>query len=167
MSRAVLQTDPPVNSVHGLSRSDSSQGGESMTRRRLVFFSVAIQSVLCLTHLLLYKTWTFASAGSDTPGALWLKLVLGFLSVSFVAATLLAFRYTNGMVRAIYRMAAVWIGLVSFLFLAAVFTWILFGVARLGGLDMNFTGPWGCCSALQSSPGSTGFSMQAGLGSPE
>jgi uncharacterized protein len=63
--------------------------------------------------------------------------------VSFVAATLLAFRYTNGMVRAIYRMAAVWIGLVSFLFLAAVSSWILFGAARLAGLDMNFHGTVG------------------------
>jgi predicted MPP superfamily phosphohydrolase len=138
MNHAVLQTDPPVNSVHGLSRSDSSQVGESMTRRRLVFFSVVIQFVLWLTHLLLYKTWTFASAGSDTPRALWLKLVLGFLSVSFVAASMLAFRYTNGVIRTIYRIAAVWIGLVSFLFVAAVSSWILFGVARLAGLDMNF-----------------------------
>ena len=138
MKAAPLQTDPPLTPIYGLGRSDSSQVGESLTRTRLVFFSVVIQSVLWLTHLLLYKTWTFASAGSDTPGALWLKLALGFLSVSFVAASLLAFRYTNGMVRAIYRIAAVWIGLVSFLFVAAVSSWILFGVARLAGLDMNF-----------------------------
>jgi hypothetical protein len=115
MNGEAFEADPPVTLVYGLSRGDSSQVGESMTPRRLVFFSVVIQSVLWLTHLLLYKTWTFASAGSDTPGALWLKLVLGFLSVSFVAASLLAFRYTNGMVRATYRIAAVWIGLVSFL----------------------------------------------------
>src|SRR5580704_11542062 len=138
MNGAALQTDPPVMPVNGLSRSDSSQVGESMTRRRLVSFSVVIQSVLWLTHLLLYKTWTFASAGSDTPRALWLKLVLGFLSVSFVAASMLAFRYTNGVIRTIYRIAAVWIGLVSFLFVAAVSSWIVFGVARLAGLDLNF-----------------------------
>jgi hypothetical protein len=97
-----------------------------------------IQSVLCLTHLLLYETWTFSPAGSDTRGALWIKLVLGFFSVSFVAASLLAFRYTNAAVRAFYRAAAVWMGLVSFLLLAAVSSWSIFGVARLAGLDMNF-----------------------------
>ena len=45
---------------------------------------------------------------------LWIKLVLGFLSVSFVAASLLAFRYTNAALRAFYRAAAVWLGLLTF-----------------------------------------------------
>jgi predicted MPP superfamily phosphohydrolase len=109
-----------------------------MSRKRLISFIAVIQSVLFLTHLFLYETWTFSPAGRDAHGALWTKVVLGFLSVSFVTASLLAFRYTNAAVRGLYRLAAVWIGLVSFLFLAAVFAWIIFGVARLTGLDMNF-----------------------------
>src|SRR5438309_8350310 len=109
-----------------------------MSLRREVFgFIAVIQSVLFLTHYLLYETWAFSPAGSETPGTFWIKLVLGFLSVSFVAASLLAFRYTNATVRAFYRAAAVWIGLVSFLFLAAIFSWMIFGVARLAGLGMN------------------------------
>jgi predicted MPP superfamily phosphohydrolase len=109
-----------------------------MTRIRLIAFIAVIQSILFLTHLLLYETWIFSSSGNNTPGSLWIKLVLGFLSVSFVAVSLLAFRYTNRIVRAIYRVAAVWIGLLSFLFVAAASSWILFGVARLAGLDMKF-----------------------------
>ena len=109
-----------------------------MARRRLIGFITVVQSVLCLAHLLLYETWTFSPAGSDTAGALWIKLLLGFLSVSFVAASLLAFRYTNAAVRAFYTVAAVWLGLVSFLLPAAVSSWIIFGVARLAGLEMNF-----------------------------
>jgi predicted MPP superfamily phosphohydrolase len=107
-------------------------------RREVIGFIAVIQSVLFLTHYLLYETWAFSPAGSDTPGALWIKLVLGFFSVSFVAASLLAFRYTNAAVRAFYRAAAVWIGLVSFLFLATIFSWMIFGVARVAGLGMNF-----------------------------
>ena len=109
-----------------------------MERKRLIGLIAVIQSVLCLIHLLFYETWIFSPAGRDTHGALWIILVLGFLSVSFVAASLLAFRYTNAALRAFYRVAAVWMGLVSFLFLAAVASWIIFGVARLAGLDMNF-----------------------------
>ena len=109
-----------------------------MTRRRLFGFIAVIQSVLCLTHLLLYETWTFSPAGSATSGALWIKLALGFLSMSFVAASLLAFRYTNAVLRAFYRIAAVWVGMLSFLFLAAVFSWIIFGITQLAGLDVNF-----------------------------
>jgi predicted MPP superfamily phosphohydrolase len=106
--------------------------------KRLIVLIAMIQSVLFLTHLLLYETWTFSTAGSDPLGANWIKLALGFLSVSFVAASLLAFRYTNAALRAFYQAAAVWMGLVSFLFLAAVSSWIIFGVARVAGLDMNF-----------------------------
>ncbi len=109
-----------------------------MTRKRLIGFIAVIQSVLCLTHLLLYETWAFSPTGSNTPGAFWIKLAIGFLSLSFVAASLLAFRYTNAVVRAFYRVAAVWMGLVSFLFVAAVFSWIIFGVARVARLNLNF-----------------------------
>lgn len=107
-------------------------------RRGLFGFIGVFQSVLFLTHYFLYKTWTFSTGERASHGALWIKLVLGFLSVSFVAASLLAFRHTNAALRAFYRAAAVWIGLVSFLFLAAISSWIIFGVTRLAGLDVNF-----------------------------
>src|SRR5271170_3696514 len=105
-------------------------------RRELIGFIAVIQSVLFLTHYLLYETWTFSPAGSETPGTFWVKLVLGFLSVSFVAASLLAFRYTNAALRAFYRVAAVWLGLLTFLFFAAIFSWIIYGVALLARLDL-------------------------------
>jgi uncharacterized protein len=109
-----------------------------MLRKRIIGFITVIQSVLWFTHLLLYETWTFSPVGSETPGAFWIKLVLGFLSVGFVAASLLAFRYTNGVLRAFYRVAAVWVGLLTFLFFGAVCSWIIFGVARLAGVNVNF-----------------------------
>jgi predicted MPP superfamily phosphohydrolase len=109
-----------------------------MTRKGLIGFIATVQSVLCLTHLFLYETWTFSPVGSDNPGAFWIKLALGFLSVSFIAASLLAFRYTNAALRVFYRAAAVWVGMLTFLFVAAVSSWIIFGVARLAGLDVNF-----------------------------
>jgi predicted MPP superfamily phosphohydrolase len=107
-------------------------------QRRLIGTIAIIQAVLCLTHLLLFETWAFSPTGTDIRGTFWIKLALGFLSVSFVGASLLAFRYTNPVLRAFYRVAAVWMGLVSFLFLASVCSWIVFAVTRLAGLDMNF-----------------------------
>jgi predicted MPP superfamily phosphohydrolase len=106
--------------------------------RRLFGFIAVIQFVLFLTHFLLYETWTFSPADGITQDALWIKLLLGFLSVSFVAASLLAFRYTNTVVRTFYRAAAVWLGLLTFFFLAAVSSWLIFGVVRLAGLNANF-----------------------------
>ncbi len=104
------------------------------SRRRLFTFILIVQSVFFLTHFVLYQTWTFPSSS----GPLWLKLLLTTLSVSFVAASLLAFRYTNVFVRTLYRIAAVWAGLLSFLFIAALGSWIFFGLAHLAGLDPNF-----------------------------
>ena len=107
-------------------------------QKGLIGLIVILQAVLFLTHFLVYETWTFSPAGSDIPGTLWIKLVLSFLSVSFVAASLLAFRYTDAAVRAFYRIAAVWLGFLTFLFFAAVCSWIIFGVARLAGLVVSF-----------------------------
>jgi hypothetical protein len=106
-------------------------------RSRLIGFIAVLQSVLFLTHFLLYETWTYP-AESGTPLAMWVKPLLVFLSVSFVAASLLAFRYTNTPVRTFYRIAAIWVGLLTFLFIAMLASWFIFGVARVAGLNVNF-----------------------------
>jgi hypothetical protein len=104
---------------------------------RIAQFIVIIQSVLFLVHFFLFRTWTFAYAASPFL-LLWLKLLFGFLSISFVSASLLAFRYTNTGVRAFYRLAAVWLGLLTFLFAAALATWLMFGISVFLGLHMSF-----------------------------
>jgi hypothetical protein len=105
--------------------------------KRFITFIVVIQTILFLAHFFLYETWTFSSANSGSGAALGLKLVLGLLSVSFVAASLLAFRYTNAAVRAFYRAAATWMGLLSFLLLAAVASWAIFGIGMVAGFHLN------------------------------
>jgi uncharacterized protein len=105
-------------------------------RKRFVSFIVIIQSVLFLTHFFLYKTWTFAAMTGHNHATA--KLVFGFLSISFVTASLLAFRYNNPLVRAFYRVAAVWVGWLTFLMFAAACSWIIFGMERLAGLTMDF-----------------------------
>ena len=86
-----------------------------MAQKRLVGFIAIVQSVIFLAHFFLYETWAFSPAGSNAPVPLWIKVGLGLLSVSFVAASLLAYRYTNAPLRAFYRVAAVWLGVLTFL----------------------------------------------------
>jgi hypothetical protein len=107
-------------------------------RTGLIGFIAVIQSILFLTHFLLYETWTISAGESSGGGPVWLKTLMAILSVSFLAASLLAFRYTNGALRLFYRAAAVWLGLLSFLFLAAVSSWLVYALARLAGLHTNF-----------------------------
>ena len=106
--------------------------------RRLIGFIVVVQSVLFLIHFVLYQTWTFSPAENGNYATFWIGMVLGLLSVSFVTASLLAFRYTNAALRAFYRAAAVWLGLLTFLFAASVASWTIFGITRLAGLSLNF-----------------------------
>ena len=82
-------------------------------RPGLLVFIAVFQTVLFLTHFFLYETWTFSPGESDAAGPLWLKLIVGVLSVSFLAASLLAFRYTSATLRVFYRGAAVWLGLLD------------------------------------------------------
>src|SRR6266446_1214861 len=104
---------------------------------RFIGFLAIFQSILFLVHVFLYETWTF-SAGENLPATPLLKIVLGALSVSFLAASVLAFRHTNPVLRVFYRIAAVWLGLVSFLFFAAALSWIVFGIALLAGWHADF-----------------------------
>src|SRR5216684_6756684 len=105
---------------------------------RFIGFLAIFQSILFLVHVFLYETWTFSTAGNDLPSTPLLKIVLAALSVSFLAASVLAFRHTNAVLRVFYRIAAVWLGLVSFLFFAAALSWIVFGIALVAGWHADF-----------------------------
>jgi hypothetical protein len=53
-----------------------------------------------------------------------LRGALFLLSVSFIIAALLGYRYSNPLVSLIYKIAAVWLGILNFLFWAACLCWI-------------------------------------------
>jgi predicted MPP superfamily phosphohydrolase len=105
-----------------------------MRLRRFLHFIVIVQSLLLLVHLLLYDTWIFRAPA----GRRWTLWVFAALSVSFVAASLIALRYTNAVARAFYRAAAVWLGGLTFFAAAAVLAWIVFAAATLAGIALDF-----------------------------
>ena len=105
------------------------------SRKQLIVFIGVIQSILFVAHFFLYQTWAFLAGAGTLFG---IKLALAVLSISFIGSSLLAFRYTNAAVRAVYKASAIWLGLLSFLFLAAIASWIIFGVTQVAGLEINF-----------------------------
>jgi len=106
-------------------------------RKRIAIFVAIVQSVLFAAHWFIYRTWSDFWIAADPPGISRLGWAVAILSVSFVAATFLAWRYTNQVVRTIYRIAAVWLGLLSFLFFAACGCWLLLGAAHLLGWHLR------------------------------
>src|SRR5262249_1557148 len=109
----------------------------NQVKARIAVFVVVIQSVLFMAHWFLYETWIAFWGAPHHPQVSKLQVVLALLSVSFVVASLLAWRSSHLAVRILYRISAVWLGFLSFSFLAAGSCWAVYGAARLVGLHLN------------------------------
>ncbi len=96
----------------------------SPRRARLPIAIAVLQSVLFAIHYLLYVSWAFFWGKPEFPHPR--ALALAVLSVSFLAASFLAHEFFNPVVRAIYTVAAVWLGFMNYLFLAACACWIVY-----------------------------------------
>jgi hypothetical protein len=102
-------------------------------RKTILPFIILAQSILFLGHLFIYETWIALQTAPPAAEIYTLRAVLAALSVTFISASLLAWRYSNGIVRGFYRVAAVWLGLLTYIFLAAVASWIVYGIAAAFG----------------------------------
>jgi uncharacterized protein len=107
-----------------------------MRRRSIVRFLVTVQSILFLLHWFVYDTWTFfrrapAESASGASHSHALAIAMALLSITFLTASMLARRYSNPLVRAYYKISAVWLGFFSFAFLAACASWLVYGAALL------------------------------------
>src|ERR1700739_3962802 len=96
----------------------------AIMRKGIVVLVAVIQSVLLAAHFFVYETWIYfwEPTGSGWMGKRAAAVLL--LAVSFVAASLLSFKYWNSVTRIFYRVSAIWLGLFNFLFLASVGTWL-------------------------------------------
>ncbi len=101
-------------------------------RRRILPFIVIAQSILFLGHFFIYETLVALIAPSPR-ATIALRAAIAALSVTFVPASLLAWIYSNALVRAFYRVAATWLGTLTYVFLAACASWIGYGAAAAVG----------------------------------
>lgn len=102
-------------------------------RRRIIRFLIVGQSILFLGHWAIYETWKSLRLAPGSRELETLGIGLAALSSTFLPASLLAWRYSNGFVRGFYRMAAVWLGLLTYFFLAACVSWVGYGVVAAVG----------------------------------
>jgi predicted MPP superfamily phosphohydrolase len=96
-----------------------------------------IEIILLLAHWFLYHTWIAFWGAPSLTTVLTLRIVLFVLAFSFIAAALLSFRFYNPLVAVLYRFAAVWLGFLNYLFLAACLTWLVWYVWLVSGLSTN------------------------------
>ena len=103
-------------------------------RGRLAFFVIVIQLIFFAGHASLYETFVYFWPVQSVSMPFYLRIVLAILSVTFVTASLLAFRYFNVAARIYYTLAAAWLGIFSFLFFANCALWVAYGAASFVGL---------------------------------
>ena len=106
-----------------------------------IFITIA-QSFLFLVHFFVYRTFVHFF-GISEPGQMSVtKAVFVVLSLSFLVASILAFRFYGVWVRFIYIPAVVWLGTLFWLFwagiLARLVEWI--GHAAMPGKDLSRVG---------------------------
>jgi uncharacterized protein len=106
-------------------------------RSRFAVFVTVVQSVLFLAHWFVYRTLTDFWAAPDPPGVSELQVAFVLLSVSFVAASLLAFRSSHPLVRVFYTACAIWLGILIFCLLAAGGCWVIYAGAALLGVHLD------------------------------
>jgi uncharacterized protein len=116
---------------------------------------VIVQTLLCLGHWFLYRTWIDFWWPISSTASFALRIALALLSVIFIVATILSFRLSNPLVKFIYWVASIWLGVANFLFVAACVAW-------LADLALRLTLPAG--SHLAARPYIAGFLLIAALG---
>jgi uncharacterized protein len=106
-------------------------------RRRITVFIAVIQAILFLSHWFLYETWTSFAGGNSSLHNPGLAVALGLLSVSFVTASFVAFRFSNPLARFFYTISAAWTGFLIYLVLAAFVCWLVDLIARIAGIAFD------------------------------
>jgi hypothetical protein len=84
-----------------------------------------IEVILLLAHWFLFHTWIEFWGDPSATAILALRVVLFVLAFSFIAAAMLSFRFANPPVVILYKFAAVWLGFLNYLFLAACLSWLV------------------------------------------
>ena len=104
---------------------------------RFVLFISIVQSILFLGHWFFYRTLVRFLGVAGSTKLLTLKMALGFLSVSLVLTSFLAFRYSNLLIQCLYTAAASWLGILYLFILGSILCWIFYGSARLLHLPLD------------------------------
>jgi uncharacterized protein len=110
--------------------------GRSGLKAWPVFAILSIQFILFLGHWLVYSTCVAFWPGLSPAAVADLRIAMFVLAFTFVAASLLSFRFTNFAVHVFYTLAAAWLGFLNFFFWAAVLVRLAWLALRLTHLAM-------------------------------
>ncbi len=97
-------------------------------RSRIILFVAVFLSVLLTANWFVCATWNHFWGMTAAPG--W-EFIFPGLTLAFVVTTFLGRRYSSFGLRLVYRISAVWLGVLNFSFFAACAAWMVSAAARL------------------------------------
>jgi uncharacterized protein len=107
---------------------DSASRAPGIPRSRIIFFVTVFLSVLLAANWFVVATWNHFWGMTVVP--VW-EIIFPGLTLAFIAATFLGRRYSSFALRLVYRISAVWLGVLNFSFFAACAAWIVSAAATL------------------------------------
>ncbi len=110
---------------------ESNSSDPRITCARIAFFVTVIVGLLLSVNWFVCHTWNHFWGIPSMP--LW-QIIPSLLTISFVVTTLLGFHQTNALLRIVYRVSAIWLGVLSFIFFASVVCWFIYVPLMLFGL---------------------------------
>ncbi len=127
-----MSTANPLAEKQVVESNRSSARNRPRAHAGFVAIATVFQAVLIAAHIFVYETWKVLWGAVSARAGFGIAVTAAILCFSFLGATLLAFRYNNAPLRMLYRIAAVWLGTLNFLVLAAVGSWLTYGLVFAG-----------------------------------
>ncbi len=90
-----------------------------MIKSRIAIFVAVIQVILFTAYFFVYKIFSLVFSISSEPSVMWTRVVFFILSISFMSATLFAYKFYGPLGRLVYRAAAVILGTLYWLIFAS------------------------------------------------
>jgi uncharacterized protein len=109
----------------------------SLSISGIAIFVSIVQAILLVGHFLVYETLHYFLPATDPSAAAATQIAFASLSISFIAASILAARYYNGLVRVFYTLASIWLGIFIFLFLASILCWLLYAAFEISHVNVS------------------------------
>jgi len=97
-------------------------------------FAVVISVAVLLTTAFAWGTWAHFTG---MHGFLPWEAGTAAIGIAFIVTSMIGFRYTSSLLRAVYTVCATWIGALNYALWASVLCWIVLGVTRLAHLPLS------------------------------
>jgi len=113
---------------------ETKEGATRFTRRRITIFLSVITTIFLSANWFVLATWNYFRGSAEIPA--W-EIIPPALSLAFIGAMFLGWRFTGLWLRILYRVTATWLGILNFAVFASCAAWIFSGIAAVLSLRIE------------------------------